>query len=519
MAMNISARRAIFAFLLLAMATIKGSSDPAEFPTGVCARTPHAADCLSLVLSLCVTPCTLTQLRRETIRAAREGMAGSTNWVLSSLGLRANSDSKRAFGGSALSDCFHLYEDGEYRLRQLQSPHRRDDARTWLSAALTSHRTCWDGLRSSSFPAPQTAHNLTVSLSVALALYALQANETDELQGPEQVADMSGLLMSWNASAMEADYVVAKDGSGNYKTIKEAVAAVARRARNRAERVVIYVKSGVYAENVEIRRGVKNVMLVGDGIDKTVITGNRNVPDGSTTYGSATFGVSGDGFWARDITFENTAGRKKHQAVALRVGSDRSAFYRCSFRAYQGTLFLHSQRQFFRDCDVYGTVDFIFGNSAAVLQNCNLYLRRPIGHEFNMITAQGREDPNENTGISIHSSRVAPSMDFRGAKAPFKGYLGRPWKQYSRTVFMKTDLDGLIHPKGWTEWDGDFALSTLYYGEYMNSGDGATTNKRVKWPGFHTLRDPSEAEKFTVRRFIQGDAWIPATGVPFTPGL
>lgn len=97
-------------------------------------------------------------------------------------------------------------------------------------------------------------------------------------------------------------------------------------------------------------------------------------------------GVSGDGFWARDMTFENTAGPAKEQAVALRVSSDLSAFYRCSFRGYQDTLLLHSQRQFYRDCDIYGTVDYIFGNAAAVLQNCNIFVRKPLHGHGIMIT-------------------------------------------------------------------------------------------------------------------------------------
>ncbi|KAF5186389.1 Pectinesterase/pectinesterase inhibitor, partial [Thalictrum thalictroides] len=125
-----------------------------------------------------------------------------------------------------------------------------------------------------------------------------------------------------------------------------------------------------------------------------------NVKDGATTYNSATFVVAGDGFWARDITFENTAWPQNHQAVAITVASDLSVFYRCSFKGYQDTLFVHSLRQFYRDCYVYGTVDFIYGNAAAVLQNCNILVRRPMDHQGNMITAQGRDDPNENTGIS-----------------------------------------------------------------------------------------------------------------------
>ncbi|XP_039004163.1 probable pectinesterase/pectinesterase inhibitor 36 [Hibiscus syriacus] len=295
------------------------------------------------------------------------------------------------------------------------------------------------------------------------------------------------LLASWNPETSKADIVVSRDGSDTHKIINETVVVVARMGNSRRQRVIIHVKAGVYNEKVDIDKNLKNIMFVGDGMDRTIVTGNRNIPDGSTTYGSATFGVSGDGFWARDITFENTAGQYKHQAVVFRVSSGHSVFYRCSFKGYQDTLFVHSLRQFYRDCHIYGTIDFIFGDASAVLQNYDILVKKPIDHQSNMLTAQGKEDPNENTGISIVESRVRSASDLEPVKHLFKSYLGRPWKKYSRTVFMKTDLDSLIHPEGWDEWSGTFALSTLYYGEYMNTGSGASTGNRIKWPGFHVF--------------------------------
>lgn len=205
--------------------------------------------------------------------------------------------------------------------------------------------------------------------------------------------------------------------------------------------------------------------------------------------------------------------------MALRVGSDRSVFYRCSFKGYQDTLFTLSLRQFYRSCHVYGTVDFIFGDAAAMFQDCDLFVQRPMEHQSNIITAQGRSDPNQNTGISVVGCRVRPAADLRGAEWRFPTFLGRPWRMYSRTVFMKTELDGLIDRRGWKEWSGGFALSTLYYAEFMNTGPGAATAGRVRWPGFHVLSNASDAERFGVRNFIGGDQWIPPTGVPFTTGL
>lgn len=229
--------------------------------------------------------------------------------------------------------------------------------------------------------------------------------------------------------------------------------------------------------------------------------------------------MTGEGFIARGITFRNTAGPENHQAVALRSGADLSVFYRCAFEGYQDTLYVHSQRQFYKECYIYGTVDFIFGNGAVVVQNCMIYARKPMNGQKNAVTAQGRTDPNQNTGISIHNSRVMATDDLKAVESRVKTYLGRPWKEYSRTVFMKTYLDNLVDPVGWLEWDGEFALNTLYYGEYNNIGPRSSTTQRVNWKGYRVITNETEASEFSVQNFIAGQSWLPDTEVPFTPGL
>ena len=229
--------------------------------------------------------------------------------------------------------------------------------------------------------------------------------------------------------------------------------------------------------------------------------------------------MTGQGFIARGITFRNTAGPSNHQAVALRSGADLSVFYRCGFEGYQDTLYVHSQRQFYKECYIYGTVDFIFGNAAVVFQNCMIYARKPIIGQQNTVTAQGRTDSNQNTGISIHDSRVMAASDLIPVLSSVKTYLGRPWKEYSRTVYLQTYLDTLVDPAGWLEWNGNFALSTLYYGEYKNIGPRSSTSQRVKWGGYHVITSASVASQFTVENLIGGKSWLPATGVPFVAGL
>lgn len=229
--------------------------------------------------------------------------------------------------------------------------------------------------------------------------------------------------------------------------------------------------------------------------------------------------VTAEGFIVRGITFRNTAGPENHQAVALRSGADLSVFYRCGFEGYQDTLYVHSQRQFYKECYIYGTVDFIFGNAAVVFQNCMIYVRKPMSRQQNTVTAQGRTDPNQNTGISIHNSRVMAAADLVPALGSVKSYLGRPWKEYSRTVFMQSYIDTLVDPAGWLEWSGNFALDTLYYGEYRNIGPRSSTSRRVNWGGYHVITSASEASQFTVENFIAGQSWLPGTGVPFVAGL
>ncbi|GJN16080.1 hypothetical protein PR202_gb03030 [Eleusine coracana subsp. coracana] len=251
---------------------------------------------------------------------------------------------------------------------------------------------------------------------------------------------------------------------------------------------------------------------------------------GGTRSSCGSASVNGKGFVARDLTFANTAGPSKHQAVALRCDSDLSVFYRCAFEGYQDTLYAHSLRQFYRDCRVSGTVDFVFGNAAAVFQNCTLLARLPLPEQKNSVTAQGRLDANMTTGFAFQFCNVSAADDLlraaasssagnNGTSGATQTYLGRPWKPYSRVVFMQSWIGGVVRPEGWLAWDGEFALDTLYYGEYMNTGPGAGVAGRVGWPGFHVMNSAAEAGNFTVAQFIEGNIWLPTTGVKFTAGL
>ncbi|XP_016206449.2 pectinesterase-like [Arachis ipaensis] len=413
-----------------------------------------------------------------------------------------SNDFKDKRAKSAWEDCLELYENTIYQLNRSMNSNNLNDRLTWQSASIANQQTCQNGFLDSNLSShylnyfPSISSNLSKLLSNSLAISNTLTSLTSLPKDP--VVRRGRKLLSFNGfpewlspsdrrllqalpgtAAPKADIVVAQDGSGNYKSVSEGVAAAGRVSKN----------------------------------------GRVNYINNVTLWLDFDSAVSSDGFIARDLTIENSAGPQKHQAVALLSSSDHSVFYRCSFRGYQDTLYVLSQRQFYRDCDIYGTIDFIFGDAVALFQNCNIFLRKPMSKQQNAVTAQGRTDPNENTGIVIHNCRIMAASDLKPVQGSVKCFLGRPWQKYSRTVVVKSSLDGLIQPAGWMPWAGSFALNTLYYGEYMNIGAGANTAGRVKWPGFHVITNPTEALKFTVANFLDGGSWIPGTGVPFETGL
>nr|XP_010921646.1 putative pectinesterase/pectinesterase inhibitor 22 [Elaeis guineensis] len=501
----------------------------------------------SLILQACFNTtnpetCT-TRIHTERHRAGLNGpfsvlhgaLKGTIDEVVRTIdnisGLTAVSDSLRE--EMAINDCLELLsysvDELDWSLAEMSwiqseatNMHHDENLRAWLSAALSNQDTCLEGFEGTDGRLKHyiegSLGEVTQLVSNLLMMYKRMhsiiphvpiknvSDSSQDLELPPWV-EIGEELVHADPKAMHVDAVVALDGSGRFRSINE---AVNRAPSQSSKRHVIYVKKGEYKENVELKKKKTNIMLVGDGVGQTVITGGRNFMQGWTTFRTATFAVSGQGFVARDITFRNTAGPQNHQAVALRVGSDRSAFFRCSIEGYQDTLYAHSLRQFYRDCNIYGTIDFIFGNGLVVLQHCNIYTRKPLPYQKVTITAQGRKDPNQNTGFSIHNSFV---------HATYPTYLGRPWKPYSRTVFMQSFLSSQVQPAGWLEWAGNFGLSTLWYGEYRNYGPGAALSGRVRWPGYHVIRDASLASFFTVRRFIDGLSWLPATGVTFTADL
>ncbi|KAL6657238.1 hypothetical protein ACP70R_005018 [Stipagrostis hirtigluma subsp. patula] len=414
-----------------------------------------------------------------------------------------------------------------------------DDLKTWLSAALTYQGTCLDGF--------MNATSTEASTKMKNALNASQELTEDILAVVDQFSDTLGGLsvgrrllgddgmptwMSEGGRHLLADapaggdspsvefkpsITVAADGSGDVKTIAEALAKVPPKS---PDRYVVAIKAGTYKEYVSVGRTLTNVVFIGDGMDKTIITGNKNFKMNLTTKDTATMEAIGNGFFMKGVRVENTAGADNHQAVALRVQSDQAVFYQCYFDGYQDTLYTHAQRQFFRDCTITGTIDFIFGNSQVVVQNCLIQPRKPMPNQANIITAQGRREKRSVGGTIMHNNTIEPHPDFKDdAGKSIPTYLARPWKEYSRTIYIQNDIGGFIDPKGWMEWQGTFGLETLFYAEVDNRGPGADMSKRVKWGGIKTLTYEDAQKEFTVETFIQGQQFIPKFGVPYIPGL
>ncbi|KAB1209684.1 Pectinesterase/pectinesterase inhibitor PPE8B [Morella rubra] len=437
----------------------------------------------------------------------------------------------------AISDCLDLLDLSadqlSWSLSAIQNPKGKanstgdtsSDLKTWLSAALVNQDTCSDGFEgTNSIVKGLITGGLNQVTSLVQELLTTVHHPVSKSPGRKLITSKDQ-FPSWvksedrkllEANGIGVDAIVAADGSGNFAKVTDAVLAAPDYSMRR---YVIYIKRGVYREYVEIKKKKWNLMMIGDGMNATVISGNRSFVDGWTTFHTATFAVSGRGFIARDITFENTAGPEKHQAVALRSDSDLSVFFRCGILGYQDTLYTHTMRQFYRECRISGTVDFIFGDGSVVFQNCQILAKKGLPNQKNTVTAQGRKDPNQPTGFSIQFCNISADSDVAASLNSTATYLGRPWKPYSRTVIMQSYMSNVIRSEGWLEWNGSLHLDSLFYGEYMNYGPGAGLGSRVKWPGYHLFNNSSEANNFTVAQFIEGNLWLPSTGVRYTAGL
>ncbi|XP_061989666.1 pectinesterase-like [Rosa rugosa] len=327
---------------------------------------------------------------------------------------------------------------------------------------------------------------------------------------PSWLTDRKLDLLTATPETLKPNVTVAQDGNSKYKTINEALKLVPKKSN---DLFVIYVKEGVYKESVTVAGMMENVVMIGDGPTKSRISGDNNFASGTRTMYTATVAVVGNFFVAKDIGFENTAGAKGHQAVALRVQSDFSIFYNCHIDGYQNTLYVQAYRNYFRDCNITGTIDFIFGDAVSLFQNCEIVVRKPMDNQTCIVTAQGKTDKNEVTGIVLQNCTIRGDPEYEN-----KGYLGRPWKNFAKTVVMQSQIDDVIQPEGYMPWDGAKFHMTSFFGEYDNRGPGADMSSRAGWPSIKKL-DDKQAKAYSGKKWFEGDRWVKPSGVPFVSGI
>ena len=291
-------------------------------------------------------------------------------------------------------------------------------------------------------------------------------------------------VLSLNAAAQTPDIVVAQDGSGDFLTIQEAVNSV--RDFRPEGRTVIFIKKGIYQEKLVIPSWKEKITLLGESAQETVITWNDHAKiNDMGTFRSYTILVQGDDTELRNLTIENNA-EPVAQAVALHVEADRVSVIGCRLLGNQDTVYLGKggQRQFFYQCYIEGTTDYIFGPGTAWFEDCDLYCKRN-----SFITAASTPE-NVAVGFVFNNCRITSAPNIT------RVFLGRPWRPFAHTVFMNSELDKSIVPEGWDSWRNPDNEKTARFAEFNNHGEGADTSNRVSWARQLTEEEAQELGNF-----------------------
>lgn len=307
------------------------------------------------------------------------------------------------------------------------------------------------------------------------------------------------MLITLSVKAADYNFVVAQDGSGDFTTVQAAINAVPDYRKAGPTR--IYIKKGMYKEKIVIAESKQGVQLIGE--DGTVITYDDYAQkpnifgEGKGTSGSGSIYIFGPDFFAENITFENTSG-PVGQAVACHVAGDRAVFRRCRFLGFQDTLYTFGEntREYYEDCYIEGTIDFIFGKATAVFNRCELRSKRTGGFLTAPATPQG-----SNYGYVFYDCKLTADEGVEAGSV----WLSRPWRPYGKTVFIRCEMGQHIRPEGWNNWGKTDNERTAYYAEYQCYGKGADTSRRVAWS--HQLKD---ANAYVMTNILKGaDGWNP----------
>jgi pectinesterase len=300
---------------------------------------------------------------------------------------------------------------------------------------------------------------------------------------------------------VKADVIVAADGSGQYKTVQDALNAAP--GKNEA-RFVIFIKPGTYKEKLTVSKDKGPIVLRGESATTTTLTSDdaaKTVRDGKEvgTSGSATVLIQAKDFVAENITFENSAGQNAGQAVAVNVWSDKAIFRRCRFLGWQDTLLVNRGRQYFEDCYIAGHVDFIFGAAAAWFERCEIYCR--LGGS---ITAASTTPEQPYGMVFSHCKITSAPLEERKAAGRPTTILGRTWRPAASVTFLNTEMSDIVTPAAWDNWGNAENEKTARYAEYKSSGPGGMTGGRAAWS--KQLTD-GEAAAITLEKVLGG--WNP----------
>lgn len=300
------------------------------------------------------------------------------------------------------------------------------------------------------------------------------------------------------SSIVKPAKVVAKDGSGDYTSVQAAIDAA---PAGQTKPYIIQIKKGIYKELIDLPKGKDFITFKGDGAAKTILTFDnsaRKLDANGKEFGtskSASVFIKGDHFTAEDLTFENSSGIAAGQALAINITGNWAAFKNCRFLGHQDTFFANNgTTQYLKNCYLAGTVDFIFGGSTALFEQCTLYSIN-AGYLTAASTPQGQK-----FGYVFLNCKITASDTLKKASV----YLGRPWRAYAKVVFIQSNMGAHIRPEGWHNWSKVENESTAYYGEYGSSGAGFEPGKRVAWAKLLT----AEEAKIYTKENILGN-WKP----------
>jgi len=307
------------------------------------------------------------------------------------------------------------------------------------------------------------------------------------------------LFLTTHSFGQSKQIVVAQDGSGDYKTVQQALDAV---PVNNKTRILIYIKNGLYKEKLHLNTGKNFVALTGESQFNTILTYDDHPGmvsasgDSINTSSSYSFLIMGNDFIANNITFRNNAGFNAGQAVAVETEGDKAVFINCRFIGNQDVLFLNNEksRQYYKNCYIEGTTDFIFGSATAWFDNCSIYSKKN-----SHITAAST--PKDNAyGFIFNNCRLTGDSSLHMVS------LGRPWRSYAWVAYIHCYIGQQIKPEGWSNWNKTDNYKTTRFAEYQNYGPGASTSSRVNWSKQLTT---AEASEITLKNVFPG--WDPTT--------